>query len=475
MQHINRNRLTNASLNTQYLNEGKEAMMVVILVTFAAILFFYFRYFLSSKYKHFGSPGPCLPLIGHSYVMMTKEAKKDPAQRIWNLYKKHQKHGMLYFKSIGLNQLLIGDFEAIKYIFNHSDGNGRINDQISRFTKITRKVQKCKDFPGLIMSEGETWKQQRRFSLRTLRDFGFGKQGLEELIMDEVKMFKHLLDTEVGQPIDIATKLNLPILNALWKVTVGERFDYDDPRLLDICQRLTETFKLFVGTKLALNSYPWMRRLSSKWLSTDFILQSLHDVIDLMKENILKHQQTLDVNSPRDYTDMVLKEIENTTDESSSFHGSVGLDNLKVALFDLFLAGSETTSTTLTWAALYMVRYPEVQKRVQVDKFLLRYLLYTIIYYLLSNLLTRCPLQAELDSVVGQNRHPSIADRPALPYTEAVLMEVQRYANIVPNGVQHVNSRDITVNGVTIPARTMIQPLLTNLLKVCVIPSLVIQ
>ena len=414
-----------------------KAMMVVILVTFAAILFFYFRYFLNSKYKHFGSPGPCLPLIGHSYVMMTKEAKKDPAQRIWSLYKKHQKHGMLYFKSIGMNQLLIGDFETIKYIFNHSDGNGRINDQISRFTKITRKVQKCKDFPGLIMSEGETWKQQRRFSLRTLRDFGFGKQGLEELIMDEVKMFKHLLDTEVGKPIDIATKLNLPILNALWKVTVGERFDYDDPRLLDICQRLTETFKVFVGTKFALNSYPWMRRLFSKWLSTDFILQSLHDVIDLMKENILKHQQTLDVNSPRDYTDMVLKEIENTTDESSSFHGSVGLDNLKVALFDLFLAGSETTSTTLTWASLYMVRYPEVQARVQ----------------------------QELARVVGEDRSPAMEDRPRLPYTEAVIMEVQRHANIVPLGLRHRITRDMVVSGQLVPAGTMVMPLMAEILK----------
>ena len=45
-------------------------------------------------------------------------------------------------------------------------------------------------------------------------------------------------------------------------------------------------------------------------------------------------------------------------------------------LFDLFLAGSETTSTTLTWAVLYMVRYPGVQARVQ----------------------------QELDSVVGINR-----------------------------------------------------------------------
>ena len=45
-------------------------------------------------------------------------------------------------------------------------------------------------------------------------------------------------------------------------------------------------------------------------------------------------------------------------------------------------------------------------------------------------------------------------------------MEVQRYANIVPNGVQHVSPHDMSVNGETIPAHTMIQPLFTNILKV---------
>jgi len=34
---------------------------------------------------------------------------------------------------------------------------------------------------------------------------------------------------------------------------------------------------------------------------------------------------------------------------------------------DFFMAGSETTSTTLTWAMLYMVRYPQVQKKVQEE------------------------------------------------------------------------------------------------------------
>lgn len=35
--------------------------------------------------------------------------------------------------------------------------------------------------------------------------------------------------------------------------------------------------------------------------------------------------------------------------------------NLVQTIFDLFLAGTETTATTLRWALLYMVAYPDVQ------------------------------------------------------------------------------------------------------------------
>ena len=118
----------------------------------------------------------------------------------------------------------------------------------------------------------------------------------------------------------------------------------------------------------------------------------------------------LDLKDPRDFTDSMLIEISKTTDKSSSFYGESGIENLRNTLFDLFLAGSETTSTTPTWAALYMVRYPEIQTRVQ----------------------------EELDQVVGGDRLPSMKDRAGLPYTEAVIMEIQRHANIVPMGVQHI-------------------------------------
>ncbi|KAF1385789.1 hypothetical protein PFLUV_G00111420 [Perca fluviatilis] len=90
---------------------------------------------------------------------------------------------------------------------------------------------------------------------------------------------------------------------------------------------------------------------------------------------------------------------------------------------DLFVSGSETISTTLRWAFLYMAKYPEIQAKVQ----------------------------AEIDRVIGQSRQPSMEDRANLPYTDAVLHEIQRFGNIVPLSLPRVTNRDIQLGGYTIP------------------------
>ena len=345
----------------------------------------------------------------------------------------------MYFKMFNQDTVWVGDFNIVKYIFNHSHGNGRFDEKMDDIGKKDRKVHGSQ-FPGIVFSVGETWKQQRRHALRTLRDFGFGKQGMEEMIQEEVKQFKIFLHEHSVEPFDIAHRLNLPILNALWKMTVGERFDYDDSRLLNLCQKSSECFKMFVSTKQAIiYNYPWVEKIpgASRVFDFQIMRRTLHQLVDLMQEAIVQHQQTLDPSAPRDYTDVVLAEIQNTTDPSSSFYGQVGLDNLKVALFDLFLAGSETTSTTLTWAALYMVRYPEVQARVQ----------------------------QELARVVGEDRSPAMEDRPRLPYTEAVIMEVQRHANIVPFGIRHMTEVELEVRGHLLPAGTVVMPVMAEVMK----------
>lgn len=67
-------------------------------------------------------------------------------------------------------------------------------------------------------------------------------------------------------------------------------------------------------------------------------------------------------------------------------------------LMDFWAAGMETTTTTMRWALVLLIKHPEVQAKVQ----------------------------KEIDDVIGPNRQPTMADRPNMPYTSATLLELQR-------------------------------------------------
>lgn len=60
-------------------------------------------------------------------------------------------------------------------------------------------------------------------------------------------------------------------------------------------------------------------------------------------------------------------------------------------------------------------------------------------------------MQKEIDTVIGQERSPTMEDRKSLPFTDAVIHEVQRYVDLVPLNVPHYAIRDITFRGYTIP------------------------
>ncbi|KAJ3600407.1 hypothetical protein NHX12_031391 [Muraenolepis orangiensis] len=72
-------------------------------------------------------------------------------------------------------------------------------------------------------------------------------------------------------------------------------------------------------------------------------------------------------------------------------------------------------------------------------------------------------LQEELSSMIG-SRQVRVEDRKNLPYTDAVIHEIQRLANIVPMSLPHTTSQDITFQGYFIKKGTVVYPLLTSVL-----------
>ena len=54
---------------------------------------------------------------------------------------------------------------------------------------------------------------------------------MEEMIQEEVGQFLDHLRPLAGQPVDVEGQLNLPILNTLCRITLGDRFEYSDHQL----------------------------------------------------------------------------------------------------------------------------------------------------------------------------------------------------------------------------------------------------
>ena len=85
------------------------------------------------------------------------------------------------------------------------------------------------------MSEGEEWQRYRRFALRTLKDFGFGRAGCESIIQDEANILcKQMRANTKNDHMFISTLFSVPVVNVLWQMVLSKRFDTEkDPFIVD--------------------------------------------------------------------------------------------------------------------------------------------------------------------------------------------------------------------------------------------------
>ena len=96
--------------------------------------------------------------------------------------------------------------------------------------------------------DGEFWKVQRRlFTLRHLRDWGFGKTSLESIMHVEVQECMIQMDKKLkltsNATIPIHDLFGVSIVNILWTVMAGKRHSHDDEDFVNLLHNINVIFR----------------------------------------------------------------------------------------------------------------------------------------------------------------------------------------------------------------------------------------
>ncbi|PIO40258.1 hypothetical protein AB205_0034100, partial [Aquarana catesbeiana] len=221
------------------------------------------------------------------------------------------------------------------------------------------------------------------------------------------------------------------VSNVICSIIFGERFDYNDPVFKNLVRIMDENTKLLGSHKVMLyNFFPRIATLLGAHRQT---VQNYDELIEYILKRIKHQRQVFDTNAISGFIDAYLLKQEQ---ESAKTEKIFDDENLVCSILDLFEAGTETTSTTLRWSMLLMMKYPEIQTKVQ----------------------------EEIRTQIKQGQLPTVDDRRNMPYTEAVIHEIQRFVNLLPLNVSHKTSNDVYFRGYCIPKGTDVIPFLTSVL-----------
>ena len=239
---------------------------------------------------------------------------------------------------------------------------------------------------------------------------------MESRIRIEVENMLSRFRLKDGQAFDPSYETTASVTNVICSVIFGKRWNVDDPEFQE-------------GMNIV---HLKMRNLEKVVMATFFPVLRFVPVFRRAIKNNMKLRKRW-----RSYLTSVLKGI---ADKKVSFYKILRneleteaeendvAERLLDVVRDLIFAGTETTANTLRWFIVLMANHQDVQKEIK----------------------------DEMDQVVGLKRHPSLEDKPYLPLLEATLLELLRFRTSVPLALPHSTLKDTYLNGMFIPANTMV-------------------
>ncbi|KJH41631.1 hypothetical protein DICVIV_12397 [Dictyocaulus viviparus] len=243
----------------------------------------YVVYELVYKRKHL-PPGPTPWLIVGNIPDIVLGKSFDEVFQSWR-----KRYGPVFTVWIGpIPLVMVSDLESIKKYFVQN------SDLFSNRWRNHVTDTLMGGAHGVVQVDGPMWREQRRFSLQALRNFGVGRPLMENKIMDEVSALVNHLQQNDGVVTTIHDAIAVCVGNIINRILFGIRFPQGSIEMHHLHSLLNEQSRLVVNPIMGLYiTAPWTTNiplLNVKWRKLMQISQQLYE---FLQKQIDSHRQQL--------------------------------------------------------------------------------------------------------------------------------------------------------------------------------------
>jgi cytochrome P450 len=355
-------------------------------------------------------PGPrnFIALMG-----LLRLRKKNPIKLYEEVFREFG--DIVFFKLGPYKFAMLNEASAIEKVLQTESRNTTKSSGYKRFALIVGK--------GLLVSEGQLWKRQRR-----MMSWAFSQKNIEKIYPVIRKETDSLLHSwKKNSVIDLAEEMNRITLQIISLSLFGKSQLSESKEIRSSLQKILEYLQTtrHLWFQLALSPIPFInkRELALKLEKktpeprAKKFFNSIKEIQKIVDEMI---QERKALNLEENFLDVMIKSTDSEDDSKMS------PEQLRDEAVNMLIAGHETTANALTWTLHLLLTHPEILKRAK----------------------------SEVESVC-QESTPSFEETQMLPYLKAVFEESMR---LYPPfwRISRMNEVDIDFGEYTIPKGTNI-------------------
>ncbi|CAJ1974947.1 unnamed protein product [Sphenostylis stenocarpa] len=324
-----------------------------------ATLFTLFSFFISillvlkltRRTKHNLPPSPPkIPIIGNYHQLGTL-----PHRSFQTL---SQKYGPLLLLKLGqLPVLVVNSVSLAREVLQTHD---EVFASRPHLTSSRIILYGCKDVG--YASYGDAWRQKKKLcvvellSMKRVKSVQFIREEEVETLVSNIRK----ASTRNGSSVNLTEMLVMTVNNIVCRCMFGRKYEAEDGncRFGELAREaMSEISDFSLGDMFPLLG--WVGFLSGQTKKYKVTFGALNAFFDHL---IAERKMARVDHEKKDFLDTLLH-----LQDSDKLEFELTTDDLKAVLMDMFVGGSDTTSTTVEWAMSELVRNADKMKKVQEE------------------------------------------------------------------------------------------------------------